>query len=361
MESLSLRRLNLLKNNNSAPATSITIVGGAAVDVLARTKEMARKNNSNIGFVEIKYGGVSRNVAECITRLGYGKGLKFITSIGKGDSFGHLLMRSFEELGMRTDGVHYSDQHPTAVFWAVMNLHGGLEIGVNDMDWLPNLPLEHIQNNRVDIEESQIVVVDANMSPEIILETLKIAINVKWTIWEPVSAEKSKKLLFENILPLISILKPNDDQFEDLFNLFASVFDLQISKLHELSPEDQFLYKAEWIFDVAKKLSQKYKCQNKLRYLVVTWGSEGVKLVWRDALRNIHFRVKKLANIKSANGAGDSFHGGFITGLMHYKEKDEVALLSQAIKLGSRCSALTIMSTENISHEITSSLLNTSI
>lgn len=114
---IALNRINILKNQIlKLSSPEITIVGGAAVDVLARTKFMAKKNNSNIGAVEIKFGGVSRNVSECITKLGYGDRLKLITAIGENDNFGHLIQRNFEQLGLRKDGIYHSKTDATAVF-----------------------------------------------------------------------------------------------------------------------------------------------------------------------------------------------------------------------------------------------------
>ena len=60
----------------------------------------------------------------------------------------------------------------------------------------------------------------------------------------------------------------------------------------------------------------------------------------------------------SANGAGDSFLGGFISGLLHYCNQDEFNRISSSIKAGSRCSAKTIMSTENISPEINNKIFD---
>ena len=108
-----------------------------------------------------------------------------------------------------------------------MNLNGGLEIGVSDMECHVNLPITHIQANTTDLKHADIVLVDTNVSSEVMLETLALANDVKWTIVEPISAEKSYKLLFKNIISLATILKPNDDQFEDLFKILVKEFSIE--------------------------------------------------------------------------------------------------------------------------------------
>lgn len=72
----------------------------------------------------------------------------------------------------------------------------------------------------------------------------------------------------------------------------------------------------------------------------------------------MHFPVTKLHTIVSANGAGDSFLGGFITGLVYFTDKDEIAQISKAVNVGIKCSAKTIMNTENVSPEINPDLLD---
>lgn len=180
--------------------------------------------------------------------------------MGKNDGFGHLLKKSFHELGMRTDGIYFTETDSTAVFSAVMNVHGGLELGVADMNCHLNLPIRHLEDNKEDISTAKCVLVDTNVSCEVILKTLELAKEVKWTILEPISAEKSQKVIFKNIIPLLTILKPNEDQFEDLYNILVNEYSIEQSrlKLKELSPDDEFVYKADIIFEVADKLSKQY-------------------------------------------------------------------------------------------------------
>jgi len=317
-------------------------------------KNSHENNNSNIGSIELKYGGTSRNVSECITRLGYGRDLKFITSIGDKDDFGHLLLKCFDELGLRKDGIYFSDKYPTAVFCAVMDVHGGLEIGVNDMQCHLNLPISHLEKNTKDIQNAEVVLVDTNMNEDTVLLVLEKAINVKWTIVEPISAEKSKKILHKNILPMISILKPNDDQLDDLFNLFSHKYNVDTSSLdrEKMSQEEQFVFKAKVLFDISDRISEEYGCVNKLVYVLVTCGPRGIRLITRNPLKHYHLPVKKIDDVVSANGAGDTFLGAFISGLLHYGSQDELSRISSAIRTASKCSAKTIMSSENISPEI---------
>jgi sugar/nucleoside kinase (ribokinase family) len=253
--------------------------------------------------------------------------------------------------------IGYRGDKPTAVFCAVMNVKGGLEIGVSDMEWLTEMPVEHIDNNKEIIQGAKILYVDTNLSPEVICRSLEYARGARWTIWEPISAEKSKKLLYKSILPSWVIIKPNDDQFEDLFRIICSQYNKSLD-LDGLSADEIFKVKSQFIFEISSMIGKEYGIEDRLRYILVTCGAKGIKIVCREGLKLIHFSVKKIDNIVSANGAGDTFSGGFITGLHHFDETDEIKLISKAIRLGSNCSAKTILSAENISPEIRKDMLN---
>lgn len=97
-----------------------------------------------------------------------------------------------------------------------------MEIAVNDMDVLYNLPQSHLVLNRDSIEKSKILFIDANMSSEIIQKALSIAEKVKYTIIDPISIEKTHKLVYKNILPLLSILRLNSLQLHTLYKEIIS-------------------------------------------------------------------------------------------------------------------------------------------
>lgn len=49
----------------------ITIIGGAAVDIIAQSDSITvDSGSSHVGTIRIHEGGSARNVAECLARLG---------------------------------------------------------------------------------------------------------------------------------------------------------------------------------------------------------------------------------------------------------------------------------------------------
>ena len=86
-------------------ARKITIIGGAAVDIISQSDSIEPgSNNSHVGKIVMHEGGSTRNVAECIGRLGLGNELTFISGVGSDDK--QLLIRnSLEKVGISSSGL----------------------------------------------------------------------------------------------------------------------------------------------------------------------------------------------------------------------------------------------------------------
>jgi len=74
---VSLSQSNRLEETKENPipmkkaARPITIIGGAAVDIISQSDTIeANSHNSHIGKIIMTEGGSTRNAAECIGRLG---------------------------------------------------------------------------------------------------------------------------------------------------------------------------------------------------------------------------------------------------------------------------------------------------
>ncbi len=48
----------------------VTVVGGANIDIHGRSEKVLRPNDANPGTVHVSAGGVGRNIAENLVRLG---------------------------------------------------------------------------------------------------------------------------------------------------------------------------------------------------------------------------------------------------------------------------------------------------
>ena len=78
--------------------------GGATVDVLSTLND-ASDLVTNAGTVVRGFGGVGKNVAECIFRLGHSP---LIVSVIGRDPWGHSIKKNLESIGMSHKGLFES-------------------------------------------------------------------------------------------------------------------------------------------------------------------------------------------------------------------------------------------------------------
>lgn len=88
-------------------------------------------------------GGSTRNVAECIGRLGQGSAVTFISGVGN-DEKRELIAKSLSKVGINTDGLCVKSGERTAAFAGVLDKHGDFFCGVADMEVLKSLPQSHL-------------------------------------------------------------------------------------------------------------------------------------------------------------------------------------------------------------------------
>ncbi|MFY9612986.1 MAG: PfkB family carbohydrate kinase, partial [Tissierellaceae bacterium] len=75
----------------------IVVVGGTNVDIQGFPKDRLILRDSNIGSVKVSLGGVARNIAENITRLGINT--KLISIIGD-DGYGQIVLEQSRKIGL---------------------------------------------------------------------------------------------------------------------------------------------------------------------------------------------------------------------------------------------------------------------
>jgi pseudouridine kinase len=114
----------------------IVCVGGATVDRLYRAAEPVRLGTSNPVAGTVRFGGVARNVAESLARLGVGAAL--VTAVGD-DAGGRALLAHLSGAGVDASRVRIVAGAATAEYVAVTGPSGDLVVGLACMDVLDGL------------------------------------------------------------------------------------------------------------------------------------------------------------------------------------------------------------------------------
>lgn len=170
---------------------TVAVIGGANVDVKLSLQAPAVPGTSNPGARSQSLGGVARNVAENLARLGVKAQL--ISAVGQ-DGHGEALLRDTRAAGVNVDGVLCADE-ATGTYTAVLDPTGELVIAVAAMAVTDHLTPESLGKRREVIAQAALVIADANLTEDALGFVAGTAHEAGLPlIVEPVSVPKAAKV-----------------------------------------------------------------------------------------------------------------------------------------------------------------------
>lgn len=183
---------------------AVLVIGGANTDIIGFTDAALVPHDSNPGHVRVGHGGVGRNIAENLARLGVE--VHLVTAVGD-DAAGVSLLAACEEVGVRTDGTLVVPGAGSSSYLAVMDERHDLEVAVNDMRVLDRLDPDHLDRVAGLLGRPALVVLDANLPQRAIEHAVRLWPDVP-TLLDPVSVPKARKAI--GILGALDVLKANE-------------------------------------------------------------------------------------------------------------------------------------------------------
>ena len=288
----------------------IIVVGGANVDMTGHVHHDVKRFDSNPGQISTTYGGVGRNIAENLARLGLA--VKLITAVGD-DYHGDRMIKYCENVGIDMSLAKKYSGERTSIYMQILNEIGELDVAVADMQVTEKLTKSVIVDYHHYLTSAKAIVVDCNVD-ENIIQYLSDNYGDKLFI-DPVSITKARKI--KNALKTAYCITPNAyelDQFSDGENL------------------------EEMITDVVKKGS---------KHVVVTQGADGV--IYYD--KRLHLEGAKKAIINNVTGAGDAFVAGLVYGYINDQS------FSKSVEYGLKMSKLTVESSTTVSEKLSENIL----
>ncbi len=255
----------------------VCVIGGANMDISARALSMITAHDSNLSHITLSCGGVGRNIARTMVRLGMKT--EFVT-VFSSDDFGRRLMQDCVESGIGISGSKVVDDMPASLYIAILDENGDMSVAMNDMRILECFDREMILAGLSGLEKDDILVVDGNLSEEHIRFALENAHCLKAA--DPVSAAKAGRL--SGMLDLLDVFKPNRYEAELLSGI--RIEDAQSAA----KALDFFLDKG-------------------VGEILISLADEGVLLGSGEGKYWYRHRKITLAN---ATGGGDSFLAGYL-------------------------------------------------
>ncbi len=263
---------------------SIACIGGMDIDRKARLHAPAILGSSNPAETDATPGGVARNVAETLARLG--RPVSLFSVVGD-DPAGTTVLRQTARAGVDVSGVARLTHAKTATYTAVLQPDGELVIGIADMAILDGLDGRWGRAILPDLARHAIWFVDANLPEPVLQILLTAAVRSERTVLaDPVSAAKAPRLL--------QVLTDVDVLFPDRLEAAALT--------------------GQPVRTPAEALSAAAALQAAgIGTVLVTLGAEGVAV--DDGGRRAIVPPPPVDQVRDVTGAGDALIAGYIYGL----------------------------------------------
>ena len=143
----------------------VTVIGGTNVDIQGFPAAELRRFDSNPGRVRISSGGVARNIAENLAKLG--ETVRFMTSFGS-DAFARQIRDELDSAGVDCSSSRSAEGENSSVYLCVLDNAGRLDVAVADMQAIEAIDPAWIDERSEVITGADLCVVDTNLRAETI-------------------------------------------------------------------------------------------------------------------------------------------------------------------------------------------------
>ncbi len=292
-----------MTNSMGASPGPVVLLGGANMDLTARALCPLTPGDSTPGHIQWAPGGVARNVAENLVRLGVGSHL--VSLVGD-DLFGNDLLRVTANAGVDVTPVGKRTDQRTATYLSVQGLDGEVAMAVNDMAILEYLTPDCLRSHLALLQGATCVVMDCNLVPTA-MEWLFTQQLPTPLFADGVSVAKCGRL--RPWFSRIHTLKVNALEATELTGLaMGTVSDAHRAAvhLHQLG----------------------------VSRVVISLGKQGV--CWSDQIQGVGYRAARELPVVNTSGAGDALLAGLVHAHLHRLQ------LPEAIEFGMICAEITL-------------------
>lgn len=197
----------------------VAVYGGANFDIQARCREPYRPGDSNPGTSSMSFGGVGRNIAENIAKLGL---VTELVTVFGGDEMASLLADGCRASGVEVGRSLILPNEATSRYICLIDNNGSLVGAVAAMDCLSMFGPDELASRFGPGDEADVVVIDANLPPETIA-----AAAFRWKnkplILDTVSVAKAVRAA--PVIGRFSMVKPNRKEARALLGLDPDTLD----------------------------------------------------------------------------------------------------------------------------------------
>ena len=267
----------------------VLVIGGANIDFIGKCENDIKFGDSNIGCVNISFGGVGRNIAHNLKLLGLD--VTFISAIGN-DQFGSLLKQELIDLGVKVYTPNI--ENSSGFYLSIHEKDGKMALGLCDQRVTEYLTTSYLDSLDYVIDSFEYIFLDTNLSEDK-LEYLLNKYQNKVFFLDTISTSKALKI--KDLTNKIDYIKCNEIEAITLFG--------------------------------KDYLNKKTK-----NTIICTRGKKDIYLSSNN--ESVTVPVKTEEGIVNETGAGDSFFAGFIYGVINGWT------MNRSINLAKECASATL-------------------
>lgn len=288
----------------------VCVIGGSNVDITCTSFTKIKTKDSNPGIATLSCGGVSRNIAENLARLGVS--VVLITVLGN-DSNAHMIEQNAKSVGIDISQSLVANE-PSSCYVSINDVDNDMFVGVSSMNILDKLTPEFLSTKLDVINGAECVVTDTNIPKclDFLIENVKVPIFL-----DTVSAKKTK--IANDKIKNAYCIKPNEYEAEILSGI-------------KVSDEQSAL-------NACKKIAER-----NIKTIFISCGEAGSYCYQNGVFNRVPFYKTDVVN---TTGAGDSFMAGVVYGYMKGMGVKKSAQFAAA------CSSITVSSMDTVCKDLT--------
>ncbi|XP_051496517.1 uncharacterized protein LOC127394531 isoform X1 [Apus apus] len=351
------RKGNLPQQEDTTPPQPV-VIGGINVDFIAKAQNpvILDGGQTNVGRVRRTFGGVGRNLADCLSRLGQIP--LFLSAVGK-DEHSESILHYCHHMDM--SAVLQLEGKSTATYCAVITGAGDLSIGLGDMDIHHQITEQYVSQFKENLCQAPLVCIDGNVPLTTIQYVCQLAREHQLAVcYEPTDENKASKPFLSDSWKALTYISPNLQELRAINRTLGNPLPAELpSGLEDV---------VQTAMALARPLLAHLCC------VVVTLGTHGVLLCGKSlggsislhpgahkqtaaaSLSAIHYPAIHISReeIVNVSGAGDSLMAGILAGMLAKHDTDtcvRMGLLAASLSLRSYAPISPEISTSSVSQE----------
>ena len=303
-----------MKDNNSY----VLVLGASIVDILGFSRSTYKQKDSIPGNIKISLGGVCRNIAENMSRVGVNT--KFISILGD-DEQGRNILEHSKIIGYDMEHTLLLENRRTPTYMAILDEGGEMVSAIVDMNSLDEMDEDFIDSKAEVISNAEYTFLDSD-NPKLLEYILNNYYGKTKFVLDPVSAVKAEDV--KHLIKYFHTIKPNRYEAEILCG---------------------FKIKS---YDDLKKAGE-YFLSLGIKNIFISLDEDGI--FYTNGVEEGKVKAKNI-KVKNTTGAGDSFVAGVGYGYMNGLS------LEDTVKYAIAMSAITISHEDTINPKMSANYVD---